>query len=138
MEILTSMLERLNAAVDRHNARVDAELDLEELTEEEARAWRVPPGVVTKELALAGPEKWSAALRRAVREVIVNEAPDEIIRLADLCPVQTKTIKYLRIGSKRSVGAQEGELKGFPVGIRLMDYAHLIAHANPSKVILLG
>lgn len=138
MDLLTPILQRLNAAIDRHNEKVAEEEEMGNLTADEATTWRVPQGCVTKEMVLAGPQRLSDALKRALREIIVNESPDEIIRLADLVPLQTQTIKLLRIGSKRSIGMKEGLLRGMPVGVRLMDFAHLVAHAGASKVVLLG
>ena len=138
MDLLDSYLERLNRAVERHNAKVAEALDGEEITPDVARQWTLPEGCVTRELVKAGPQSWSKPLRRAVFPLVVTESPDEIVRMCEACPVQTPTIKYLRVGAKKSTGIKMGELRGLPVGIRLMDMAHLVAHSGAGKAVLLG
>lgn len=138
MSLLDDLIERLNRQVEKHNAKLDRLIDEGELTEDDARRFRVPDGSVTREVVREGPSAWSFALRRALRSILTVESPDEIIRMADAVTLKTETIVILRRGALKSVGAKNGPTKGMPVGVRLLDMAHLVAHSDAGKAVLLG
>lgn len=138
MTLLDELIEKLNAAVEAHNSRVSEAFDVGEITEQERDGLLVPDGSVTVEVVKQGPGRWSHSLRLAVHQIIGNYDPAEVVRMCDASPVQTETIRHLKIGSKRSVGYQPGDMHGMPVGIRLMDMAHLVAQSDVGKAVLLG
>lgn len=138
MTLLETIIGKLNAIIDAYNVKLKESVDVGELTGQEAEFLRVPAGSITAEMVKAGPKEWSKPIRIALREVIVSEDPTEIVRMADACTVETETIKHLRIGSRKSIGFQPGDMHGFPVGIRLMDMAHLVSHSGAERAILLG
>ena len=57
MNLLDSIIERLNHAVDAHNAKVAAAVEEMRLAEADAVKWRLPPGCVTREIVHAGPSR---------------------------------------------------------------------------------
>lgn len=136
--LLDSMMERLNRTIDHHNARVQAAVESEDLTEDEASGWRLPPGCITVEV-VKDPSRWRGkALHKAIGNVFRRESPDEILRMCDACGVQTDVIRKLRRGVLRTVGMKPGPLKGLPVSVRLLDLAHLVAHCGAGNAVLLG
>lgn len=138
MTLLGELLTLLNAAVEEHNAKVMDAFDCERIDAARRDELLVPPGSVTVEKARAGPQEWPMSLRVAVHQIIGAYDPAEIVRMCDASPVQTETIRHLRIGSKKSAGMAPGDLHGMPVGIRLMDMAHLVAQSDAGKAVLLG
>lgn len=138
MTLIEGMIERLNAAVDSHNKSVDEGLEFGTLLPEEAERLRVPAGAVTVESVRNGPNEWPQSLRNALRGVLVSEDPNELIRMADASPVKTETIRHLRLGASRAVGAKPGVMHGFHVGLRMIDFAHLICHCGAERAVLMG
>lgn len=139
---LKECIDTLNARIEEYNQAIRNAERMAEITKEKAAFLLLPEGCVTVEL-VRNPHRWSRVLKRAVGEMVVNETPQEIIRLCEFCKVnaedfKTESIKWLYIGSLRSPGMLEGELYAYPVAIRIIDYAHLLAHAGASPAILLG
>lgn len=138
MILIDAMIEKLNAVVDSYNAELVAAVDMGDMLQADADLLHVPAGSVTIEKVKEGPKEWPANLRKAMKDVIISEDPNEIIRMAEACPVQTETIKHLRIGAKKSPGAKPGILFGFPAGIHLIDMAHLVANCGAGRAVVLG
>lgn len=137
MTLLDSLIERLNAAIERNNARLDRAIECGEVAPEDAPRFRVI-GTVTREAVRQGASAWPAAWRRALRSILAIEAPDEIIRMCDTATEKTEIIKHLRQGSLKAKGMKPGPMRGAPVAIRLLDMAHLVAHSDAGKAVLLG
>lgn len=138
MTFLDALIAKLNSAIDAYNAELQDAVDIGNVSIEQAESIRVPAGAVTIDSVKTGPKQWPKSLLKAVQDVIVSEDPNELVRMADACVEKTETIRHLRIGASKSPGAKPGILFGFPVGVRMIDMAHLVSHCGAGRVLLLG
>lgn len=131
--MLEMYLEKLNAAVVAHNAKIDELIELTLLTEDEGRAkkWTRP---VTRETVaeVSRSSEWPAELLNIVGALYVPMHAKKIFAQAKSVPHPTQITRDLCKGAASSKGMSVEDWE-HPLHLKLIDAAHLAARSEKKQ-----